>query len=809
MNENEAQRFLNEQRYQAELPFPVSAVFTHYARSSSKNYALRSLQLVATAQSTIRYTAIAAACDYATAPDADETVLNWLRQEWLGGKKPSFGTWYGALMRLLAESGKSWRNPFVPEFAEIDRELLEKKIQPLIHSRNVEIGHAEYYEALALKHFVELQEENLFAVMEQFSFLSRYPLAFAEVEDDYEPPSPGTKQAVNICRGSSHNFARYTVAPSTPLPPGIPFIWNPEYTGILTLSPFLIYGRATTDAEQKEKVKGVAHIQGLMVLNGVTKGSPVYTSVDAEAQFSLDSFEFPPKDRMQQQVDSALKKGLNVPARKETRLAEEEKELFVRTTDYVSIPEVSREHEKKSMQKQSIAVLPFVNMSADPEQEYFCEGMAEEIINALTHVESLHVVARTSAFSFKGKDIDVREIGRKLDVAHVLEGSVRKAGNRLRITAQLITVADGYHLWSERFDRTLEDVFAIQDEISLAIVRELKVRLLKAEETNVVKRHTVDPEAYELYLKGRYFYNKRHEAGLKKGIECFRQAIEKDPHYALAYAGIADCYNHIGWYGYMHPREAYSQAKTNFEIALELDDLIAEAHYSSAMYKIHYAWDFSGSGKEHKRALELNPNYAAAHQQYSMFFMCMGKFDEAIAEVQRARQLDPLSVLHITSVGMIYTLARRYREAYEHYQRSLEMDPQFLLAHVMLGLNFSGEKKWDKAIASFDTAKTVSASSPFLVGILGYACAMARQKDKAFELLKQLEKLSEERYVSPYYKAFVFAGLDDKDQAFTHLEKAFLEREPQLVLLKLYQVFDSLHDDPRFHALVKKVGLPE
>jgi TolB-like protein len=476
----------------------------------------------------------------------------------------------------------------------------------------------------------------------------------------------------------------------------------------------------------------------------------------------------------------------------------------------MSIPDVSREHEMKSVKKPSIVVLPFVNMSSDPEQEYFCEGMAEEIINALTHVESLRVVARTSAFSFKGKDVDIAEIGRKLKVAHVLEGSVRKAGNRLRITAQLIKVEDGYHLWSERFDRTMEDVFAIQDEISLAIVKELKVRLLKAEETAIVKRHTVNPEAYELYLKGRYFWNKRDEVGLKKGIECFQQAIVKDPYYALAYAGIADCYNHIGFYGYMAPREAYAQAKMALDKALELDSILAEAHFSSGLYKMHFSWDFSGSEKEFKRALELNPNSATIRQQYSCFLgIIMGKFDEAITEIQRARQLDPLSVLQITSVGLICTFARRYNEAMEYYQRALEMDPYFLLAHRIQGLNFAGLNMWEEAIAASDTAKTISAGSTNSIGYLGYVYAMAGHKEIALELLDQLDKLSEERYVSPYYKALIFAGLDDRDRALSYLEKAFAEREPQLIMLKVYQVFDSLRDDPRFHALLKKIGLPE
>jgi TolB-like protein len=589
----------------------------------------------------------------------------------------------------------------------------------------------------------------------------------------------------------------------------MPFIWNSEYTGILTLSPFLIYGRATTDAEQREKVKGVAHIQGLMVLNGVPKDSPVYTSVDAEAQFSLDSFEFPPKERIQEQVDSALKKGLGCPARIETRLSEEEKELFVRTMEYMSIPEVSREHEKKSVQKQSIAVLPFINMSSDPEQDYFCEGMAEEIINALTHVENLHVVARTSAFSFKGKDVEISEIGRKLKVEHVLEGSVRKAGNRLRITAQLIKVEDGYHLWSERFDRDMEDVFAIQDEISLAIVRELKVRLLKSEENAVVKRHTVDTEAHELYLRGWYFIYSQHEGWMKKGIEYFQQAIEKDPRYALPYAGIAYCYDFCGWLGYMAPKEAFAQMKLAVDKALELDDMLAEANAQLGGYKLLYEWDFLGAERVYKRAIEINPNYAFAHTWYSFSLCILEKFDESIAEALRAQQLDPQSAYQNAFVGNMYSLARRYNEAIEHYKRALEMDPYFPRTYWFQGLHFSGLKMWEDTIASFQNFTTLTADSPLSIGHLGYACAMADQKDKASELLDRLEKLSVEKYVSPYYKALIFIGLDDKDQAFAYLEKAFTEREPLLILLKVAPIFDSIWDDPRFHALVKKIGLPE
>lgn len=457
----------------------------------------------------------------------------------------------------------------------------------------------------------------------------------------------------------------------------------------------------------------------------------------------------------------------------------------------------------------SIVVLPFVNMSSDPEQEYFCDGMAEEIINALTHVEALHVVARTSAFSFKGKDVEISEIGRKLKVAHVLEGSVRKAGNRLRITAQLITVEDGYHLWSERFDRTMEDVFAIQDEISLAVVSELKVRLLKAEETAMVKRHTVDTEAYELYLKGLYYFNRRIEGGPKRGIEYFQQAIEKDPHFALAYAGIAICYGVIGGYGYMAPREAWGKAKLAVEKALELDDMLAEAHFSLGAYKYGYEWDFLGAEKEFQRAFELNPNYALAHNWYSSTLCIMEKFDESIAESLRAKQLDPQSVYQNAITGLMYTFARRYNEAMEHYQRALEMDPYFPSTYWYQGVHFIGIKNWEQAISTLETYMTLSTGSPFSVGHLGYAYGVAGQKDKALRLLDQLDKLSKECFVSPYYIAMVFIGLGEKDQAFAYLEKAYVEREYLLLFLKGNPIFDSLRDDPRFTALLNKIGLPE
>jgi len=308
----------------------------------------------------------------------------------------------------------------------------------------------------------------------------------------------------------------------------------------------------------------------------------------------------------------------------------------------------------------SIAVLPFTNLSVDKEQEYFCDGMAEEIISALTHVEGLHIVARTSAFAFKGEKLDVREIGKRLNVGTVLEGSVRKAGNRLRISAQLINVADGYHLWSEKYDRDMEDIFAIQDEISLAIVDKLKVKLLGEEKAALVKRYTDNLEAYSLYLKGRYHWSKRTPEGIKKAIQHFKQVIEKDPNYALAHAGLADCYSMLEQARVLPAKEAFPKAKAAVTKALEIDETLAEAHTSLAFVRWYYDWDWAGAEKEFLRAIELNPNYPTGHQWYAVYLAEMGRPAEAISEIKKAQELDPLLVIINIASAWILICARQY-----------------------------------------------------------------------------------------------------------------------------------------------------
>jgi len=456
----------------------------------------------------------------------------------------------------------------------------------------------------------------------------------------------------------------------------------------------------------------------------------------------------------------------------------------------------------------SIAVLPFTNLSADKEQEYFCDGMAEEIINVLTRLESLRVVARTSAFAFKGKHEDIRGIGRKLNVETLLEGSVRKAGNRLRISAQLINVADGYHLWSEKYDRDLEDVFAIQDEISQAIVDKLKVRLLGAEKAKLVKRHTDDLEAYNLYLKGRWFWNRRTEAGLKKAIEYLKQAIERDPSYVLPYTGIADCYNILGWYGYLPPKKAFPRAKAAAEKSLEMDDTLAEAHTSLAAVREFYDWDWLAAEREYKRAIERNPSYAPAHHRYAEYLSYMGRHEESIAEVKRAKELDPLSLIINAVVGEVYYFARQYDQAIEASQRVIEMDPNFVVAHFLLAFPYAQKAMYNEAIAEAQKAMDLAGGGiPLFVAQLGTIYSYSGKRDEAKKVLDELYELSKHRYVSPFYTALIYVGLGQKDQAFEWLEKAHEEHDHPLETLKVDPMLDSVRSDPRYTALLKKMGL--
>jgi serine/threonine-protein kinase len=455
----------------------------------------------------------------------------------------------------------------------------------------------------------------------------------------------------------------------------------------------------------------------------------------------------------------------------------------------------------------SIAVLPFRDMSSERDQGYFCEGIAEELINALVKLEGLRVAARTSAFQFRDRDSDIKEIGAQLEVKTVLEGSVRKSGDRLRITVQLINVEDGFHLWSEKYDRDLKDIFAIQDEISLAIVDKLKIRLLGGERRELVKRHTGDQEAHNLYLKGLYFWNRRLEGGLKMAMDHFRQAIEKDPSYALAYVGVADTYNLTGFFCYLPPVETFPRAKAAAKKALELDDTLGEAHVSLAYASAFFDWDWPAAEREFQLAIELNPNYATAHQWYGVYLFAMSRVDEAIMEAERARDLDPLSPMINTSVGISYYFARRQDESIATHLKTMELAPNFLLASTYLVLAYVANGMCKDAVTTVRKVEALAVDDAHTLGHFGYAYGMCGQKDDALRTLGRLNELAKERYVSPIHKFAVLLGLDRVDEAIDMFEKAYVERNPQLVFGKAAPAYDPVLLDTRYQEFLRKIGL--
>jgi adenylate cyclase len=456
----------------------------------------------------------------------------------------------------------------------------------------------------------------------------------------------------------------------------------------------------------------------------------------------------------------------------------------------------------------SVAVLPFANLSAAAENEYFCDGLAEELINALTKVRDLRVVARTSAFSFKHQQLDVREIGRRLKAAAVLEGSVQRTGNRLRILTQLINSADGYHLWSERFDREMNDIFAIQDEIAGAIIERLSVKVLANEKPALLKRYTESVEAYHLYLKGRHFWNRRFAPGaLEKALEYFQKAIGVDPQYALAYSGVADCYNLLGLFLFRVPHKAFPSAMAAAEKALEIDNTLAEAHASLAYAKMIYAWDWLGAEREFNEALRLNPAYAYSHLWYAQYLCAMSRFDEAIAEAKRAQGADPISLGINANVGLVLYWAREYEQAVEQLQKTLELDPNFGLAYVYLAFVLIQQGQYDEAIAAIKKSMEHTGYMPFAISHLGFAYSLRGDRAKARKVLKEAEAHFHELGFPSTVLAGIHAGLGDRDKFFECLYRAYEERSPVLPWLKIYPEYDAMRSDPRYDELLRRLDL--
>jgi TolB-like protein/DNA-binding winged helix-turn-helix (wHTH) protein/Tfp pilus assembly protein PilF len=458
---------------------------------------------------------------------------------------------------------------------------------------------------------------------------------------------------------------------------------------------------------------------------------------------------------------------------------------------------------------ESLAVLPLTNLSRDPEEEYFADGMTEALINDLSKIGALKVISRTSVMQYKQTGKRLPQIARELGVDAVMEGSVQREGDQVRISIQLIDAATDRHLWAEQYQREYRSILALQSEVARAIARQMKITLTPQEQVRLGGARMVDPEAHEAYLKGRYYSNKRTAKELKKSIEYFQQAIEKDPDYGSAFSGMADAYALLGYRGDLPSKEALSLAKPAALKAVALDDTLAEAHASLAFISETYEWDWPTAEREYKRALGLNPGYAAGHNWYAGYLMYLGRFDEGIAEAKRAQELDPLSLAISNAFGGRLLLAGRDHEAMEQIQKTLEMDPNFAPAHNRLGWALLRNGTYAQAIAEFQKAMALSESDPDFLMDLGYAHAVAGNRDEARRILAELKRKRERGFVSSSALAIVYGALNEKDDAFAWLEKAYEERDPQLTYLKVGPRFDPLRQDPRFKEILRRTGLAD
>ena len=460
------------------------------------------------------------------------------------------------------------------------------------------------------------------------------------------------------------------------------------------------------------------------------------------------------------------------------------------------------------MPTKSIAVLPFVNMSADKNDEYLSDGVSEELITALSKITGLQVKARTSSFAFKGKNEDIQKIGELLHVSHLLEGSVAKAGNKLRITAQLIQASDGNHEWSDTYDREMQDIFAVRSEVAQQVAETLKVRLLGEDKRKIDKKPTENLEAYNLYRQGRFYADKLSEEGMTKAVPFFRQAIEKDPRFALAYAGMADNYV-IAADAIIPPREAFSKAKEAALKAIELDDSLAEAHASLGLVHYHYDWDWPAAEQELKRAISLNPQSAQSYTLYTHYLAGMGRYDEAKKFGARALELDPLSVSAHWFLGWGAIYAGRSDEAIGFFLKALELDPNNPWTRWFLGRAYLLSGNSSRAIEEMETGLRFGPDDPLGLGFTGYVYAVTGRRADALKILQRLDELQKRRFISTISRVYVYAGLGDKEKAFEWLERAYQERSDSLAWFRFDPESKSLRSDPRFAVLMRKIGFTE
>ena len=454
----------------------------------------------------------------------------------------------------------------------------------------------------------------------------------------------------------------------------------------------------------------------------------------------------------------------------------------------------------------SIAVLPFKPLVPESRDESLEIGMADSLITTLSNLGQIRIRPISAVRNYTRLEQDPIEAGREQKVDAVLEGSLQKTADRIRVTVRLLSVPDGTPLWAARFDEKFSDIFAVQDSISEKVAGTLALKLSGDERNQLARRYTENTEAYQLYLRGRYYWSRRTEDGMKKAIEHFQQAISLDPGYALAYVGVGDCYLWLA-VGTMTPMEAVPKAKAAAIKALEIDDQLAEVHPIFAWALFTYDWDWSGAEKEFKRSIELNPNYATAHLWYWVYLERIGRFDEAQREMKRTEELDPISLANNSYVGRSLYYAGQNDQAIAQYQKTLEMDSTFALAQTLLGFAYLQQSRFKEAIALGEKTSTFRGGSPDAVACLGYAYAMSGNRRGATKILEYLAEQSQLRYVSPLNAAIVYVGLGDKDSAFKWLEKAYAERTPDMTTLKVDPIFKSVRSDPRFTDLLRRIGL--
>ncbi|HET7840326.1 MAG TPA: winged helix-turn-helix domain-containing protein [Terriglobia bacterium] len=468
---------------------------------------------------------------------------------------------------------------------------------------------------------------------------------------------------------------------------------------------------------------------------------------------------------------------------------------------------------KPSSGRVMLAVLPFENLSGNTEQDYFSDGLTEEMITQLggLHPERLGVIARTTMMQYRGTHKTANQIGRELGADYILEGSVRRSDGRVRIAAQLIQVSDQTHVWADSYERNLSNVLELQSDVAGAIAERIQLQLTPAQRQRLASAPAVNPAAYEDYLKGRFYWNERTGEGFQKAIAQFDQAIAKDANYAPPYAGLADTYNLLGSVpaNVLEPRVAMSKAREAAAKALALDESLAEAHVSLGYVKMAYEWDFPAAEAEFERAIELNPAYPTAHQWYAFYLTAMGRADDADRENMLAKKLDPLSLSVNSQIAWSYYIARRYGDAVTQSQKLIDLEPNLYTSHLYLGLAYEGQKLYPQAIAEFQKANALSGGNPIILGALGHTYAVSGNRAKANELIAQLESIAKKRYVPGLYPAAIYSGLDDKAAAIRWLTKAVEDRSDYCLFLPLEPEAENLRSDPRFKELVRRIGLPQ